>query len=348
MSHNFGWLSEQAAEDALHAERLLFIEEKPFHRVTRRLLADDSTLRNIPKQQATPPPEGEEGEDGTGTTALQPFSREKFWEDVLVDFAALQSSITRIQLIHASNERERERYANEKSKILASAQAVRDNTVVLREQLSEAQSILQLRKGYDELAGRILDDKKLKSRDEAKQSIATLEQEIEELQAEGTHIESLWIARKEGFERVVAEGKAFLQDIKGIKDQPDEDLKGEDEDMIDGEDEYKGDSTVGTPRPDGSNTPRAESGNMTPLSGSNNDDLDDAGQEEQRTQSKLRETELAEEVTPSADVEPTQESSAVNGSSQAVEPSQETLPDPVDDNVVEEDDNVVVETMDET
>lgn len=347
MSHNYGWLPEQAAEDSLHAERLLFIEERPFHRVTRRLLGDESVLRNVPKQQPTPPPEGDE--ESTDTKALQPFSRQKFWEDVLVDFAALQSSVTRIQLIHSSNERERERYANEKEKILATAQAVRDNTLVLRAQLAEAQRILQLRKGYDELAGKILDDKKLKSREEARQNIATLEKEIEGLKAEGGSIEGQWAVRKEGFERVVEEGKAFLRDIKGIKDQADEDVKPEDEEMDDGEDASKIESTMGTPRPDGSSTPRPEADNMTPMSGDNHDGLEDAGQDEQRTQSKLRETELAEEMmnptepteTPNAEVVMTNEM-------QETENTQDTEQTLDDNDAVEEDDNVVAETMDET
>jgi hypothetical protein len=263
----------QPAEDALHPTRLLGIEERPFQRVTKRLLDRDSLLRSTPKQLLSPPPEGAEEEDeNTPTTedtaASDPHTRQKFREEVLLDFAALESSITRIQLIQSSNARERERYAAEKAKILATAQAVRDNTLLLREQLAEAQKVLELRKGYDALASKILEDKKLKSRDECRGDITALEKEIEELEQEGVEVEGLWSGRREAFERIVREGEVMRRVIKGIKEpeQGDENGQGEeDEAMDEGDAEKDEGSRMGTPGLEDGRTPRHESGGRTPM-----------------------------------------------------------------------------------
>jgi hypothetical protein len=258
----YGILS-QSAEDALHPTRLLGIEERPFQRVTKRLLDRDSLLRSTPKQLPSPPPEGE-GEDPSPTAedpAADSNTRQKFREEVLLDFAALESSITRIQLIQSSNARERERYAAEKAKILATAQAVRENTLLLREQLAEAQKVLELRKGYDALASKILEDKKLKSRDECRADITTLEKEIEELEQEGVEVEGLWSGRREAFERIVREGEVMRRVIKGIKEPE----QGEDDAMDDGDGEKDDGSRMGTPVLDEGRTPRHESGGRTPM-----------------------------------------------------------------------------------
>jgi hypothetical protein len=263
-THNYTILS-QPSEDALHPTRLLGIEERPFQRVTKRLLDRDSLLRQTQKQLPSPPPEGEEGEVEDQEDAFA--TREKFREEVLLDFAALESSITRIQLIQTSNARERERYAAEKAKILATAQAVRENTVLLREQLGEAQKVLELRKGYDALAAKILEDKKLKSRDECRGDIAGLEKEIEELEQEGGEIEGLWVGRREQFERIVVEGEVMRRVVKGIK-EPEEGEGGEEDEAMeegDGDGEKDDRSRMGTPGLDDGRTPRHESGGRTPM-----------------------------------------------------------------------------------
>ena len=265
----------QPSEDALHPTRLLGIEERPFQRVTKRLLDRDSLLRQTPKQLPSPPPEGgneiEPSDPTTATSEDDAFaSRQKFREEVLLDFAALESSLTRIQLIRTSNFRERERYAAEKAKILATAQAVRENTVLLREQLSEAQKVLELRKGYDALAAKILEDKKLKSREECRGDIVALEKEIEELEQEGGEIEGLWVGRRERFERIVREGEGMRRVVKGIKEPEEGDGEGEeDEDEAmeegDGDGEKDDRSRMGTPGVEDGRTPRGESGGRTPM-----------------------------------------------------------------------------------
>ncbi|KAK0909840.1 hypothetical protein LTR91_019005 [Friedmanniomyces endolithicus] len=265
--HNYSILPEQSQEDALHATRLLGVEERPFQRVQRALLGKDSLLRSLPRQQLpSPPPEGE------GTTPSDPSGEEnflRFRDEILLDFDALESSILRIQLIHSSNERERERYASEKAKILETAQAVRYNTVELRQQLVESQRVLELRKGYDELAAKILDDKKVKSREECTQEITTLEKEIEELEQESADCDTTWVGRREQFDRVVIEGEMMVRLIKGLKDEVEpEQMEGEEDQhtMEEGDDATRGESSrLGTPVPEGRTPMRVDDGGQTPM-----------------------------------------------------------------------------------
>lgn len=257
-------LPTQAEEDALHASRLLSIEERPFLRVTKTLLAPSSIIRPTLSYLPSPPPEGGDEENTDNDFRLQ-----RFREDVLLDFANLESSIMRIQMILSSNERERERYAAEKAKILETAQAVRENTIELRSHLVEAQSVLERRKGYDQLATKILDDRRLKSRHEAHAAIEGLEKEIEGLQAESAEYEVTWVSRREQFDSIVREGETMIRLIKGIKDEPDAE-KDEDEngmeDVDGGDDGANGDSPADerSPRPAdaGDVTPLVESGDM--------------------------------------------------------------------------------------
>lgn len=218
----------------------------------------------MPKQLPSPPPDGEDiavPEDNGDV-----LRRQKFREDILLDFAALESSILRIQLIQLSNQRERERYAAEKASILKTAQAVKDNTMELRAQLVEAQRVLELRKGYDELATKLIDPKKLKPRAETTEDIERLEKEIEDLEQESSDYEGIWVTRREAFDRVVSEGQAMIRVIKGIKDELEPEKDESMEDGEDGEMDTKGErSRMGSPAP-GSRTPMPnEISEVTPL-----------------------------------------------------------------------------------
>ncbi|KAF2721012.1 hypothetical protein K431DRAFT_312910 [Polychaeton citri CBS 116435] len=262
-------ISDSKIEDELHVARLLNVEERPFGRVTGSLLGDRSLLRSKPYEShlPSPPPDGEQQQ-----VPLEEFSKrsERFREEVLLDFQALENSLVRMQLIQSSNARERERYASEKAKILAAAQQVRENTLELRTQLTEAQKVLGLRKGYDRLAEKILEDKKLKSRDDAQSDIEALEKEIEDLEMESKEFEGVWTGRLGQFERVVAEGETMRKLIKGIKDEPDEEMEGtEDGNGEEGAEEGDGLSKedlsrIGTPRLDAA-TPRGIDGGDTPM-----------------------------------------------------------------------------------
>ncbi|KAK5704229.1 hypothetical protein LTR97_003244 [Elasticomyces elasticus] len=264
--HSYAFLPEQSQEDALHPKRLLAVEERAFQRVQRNLLGPSSLLRQLPTHLPSPPPESTS--NNADEDVVSPSEKlENFRTDVLLDFAALESSLLRIQLLHNSNQRERERYAAEKAKILETAHAVRENTVELRGQLVEAQRVLELRKGYDGLAAGILDDKKVKGREETGEEIRGLEKEIEELGVESSEYENIWIGRRQQFERIVAEGEAMRRLIKGVRDEPEGE---EDQNMVEGSDDVmRGDgSRLGTPMLEGRTPLRVDDGSQTPMQGS--------------------------------------------------------------------------------
>ena len=188
--------------DALHTARLLNVEERPFARVSKRLLSKDSLLRSFATQLPTPPPE-ESAADREAEQQKQEEERRQWREDVMLDFAALESTFIRIQFLKDSNEKERQRYAAEKVKILETAQAVRDNTAELRVQLDEAQKTLALRKEYDQLAEKITNNRMLKSRDEQRANLEKLNAEIADLE------------RKLGLKKRKSLPKAFEDDGLG-------------------------------------------------------------------------------------------------------------------------------------
>src|SRR6187402_3874531 len=138
---------DQREEDELHKSRLLNVEEKPFKRITKRLLTPGSLI-STPSKLPTPPPDSSSEPSSSLENEQQKLldERRQFREDVLLDFAAFDSSIARIQFLQNSNEEERERYRADKERILETAQAVRDSTVQLRVQLEEARATLDQRK----------------------------------------------------------------------------------------------------------------------------------------------------------------------------------------------------------
>ena len=263
-SYNCQYKACANPSDALHATRLLQVEERPFQRVTRNLLGKDSLLRWAPRQLPSPPPEGAEADAPAQDAEDEIAKRQKFREEILLDFAALESSVVRIQLIQSSNARERERYATEKAKILGTAQAVRDNTMDLRAQLADAQRVLELRKGYDELAAKLMGSQKLNARKDTTEETGKLQKEIEDLEQDSVEFEGVWMGRREGFDKVVAEGQNLVKLIKGIKDDPEPELE-KDDAMDEGEEGAKGErSRMGTPAPGGS-TPLPDG--STPMPG---------------------------------------------------------------------------------
>lgn len=319
------------------------MEERPFARVQKSLLGPESLLQSLPARQLpSPPPEGEEAKGTEETDPEQEaYKRKKFREEVLLDFANLENSILRIQLIQSSNQRERERYATEKAKILETANAVRANTLELRSQLEEAQKVLERRKGYDDLAGKILDDKKLRSRDDCKTEIEKLEKELEDLQQESVEYETTWVGRREQFDKVVAEGEAMRRLIKGIKDDPE--AEKEDEDMEDGEDGARGESSrMGTPAPGatpmhgGGETPMLASGDgggSTPARPSNRFlEVDDATRGSSRAASPSRQTaELSVDVEMMEHEGPPKDSKGMEATAQQVAEPAEGMTEKMDE-----------------
>ncbi|KAJ9667791.1 hypothetical protein H2201_001977 [Coniosporium apollinis] len=255
-TYEYGLL-DQADEDSLHTLRLLNVEEKPFKRITKRLLTPASLISTPPTSLPTPPPDisaaDEEAAAVDASRRKQAEERRQWREDMVLDFAAFEGSIVRMQLLRTSNEKERERYASEKIKISETAQAIRDNTAELRVQLEEAQKTLALRKTYDELAEKITSNRMLKSRDEQHVQLEKLNTEIAELESESAHYAQTWAERREQFGRIVEEGRQMLRLIRDEKEEAERK-----EGMEGGEDAEEGEgsttrgeaSVVGTPRPE--------------------------------------------------------------------------------------------------
>lgn len=186
------------------------------------------------------------------TVGQQEQARRQWRTDVLLDFAAFESNIVRAQFVLNSNERERQRYVDEKTRILETAQAVRENNVRLHDQLAEAQRQLEVKKGYDKLAEKITSNSALKSRADQRLQIERMNAEIAELERERQEYSETWAERREQFGRIVEEGMQMLRLIRDEKEEA-ERQEGMD-DVEDGED-GEGSKT---------GTPRASAGGATP------------------------------------------------------------------------------------
>lgn len=243
-------------EDELHKTRLLNVQEKPFKRITNRLLAPDSLLTTPIKLPTPPPDAADELTTQESERQKQLDNRRQLREDVLLDFAAFDDSMARIQFLYNSNERERERYKADKQRILDTAQEVRDNTVVLKVQLEEAKRSLEQRKKFDELTEKITNNKLLRPRADQEINLRKLEEECRELERESAAYGETWKERREQFGRIVEEGMQLRRLIRDEKEEVErrEGMEGENEDGEVGE--------VST----GGQTPRhaSVSGNATP------------------------------------------------------------------------------------
>lgn len=247
----------------MHKSRLLNVEEKPFKRITKRLLGPNALISNPPTLPPTPPPNtaaaDEEAAAHEKATQQQLEERRLWREDVLMDFAAFESSIIRIQFLLTSNSQERDRYAAKKVKIQDEAYSVMENTADLRIQLEEAQRRLALRKEYDDLAEKITNNRQLKPRDEQQSNIEKLHAEIAELERESLEYAHTWAERRDQFGKIIDEGMQLRRLIRDEKEEVErrEGMEGQDE----GDPDPKGVSSgINTPRPD-------SGGGITPMQG---------------------------------------------------------------------------------
>jgi hypothetical protein len=185
--------------------------------------------------------------------------RRQWREDFTIDFGALESSMVRIQLLYDSNERERKRYAEEKVKILQTAEAIKNNTTELRAQLEEARSTMQLRTTYDAKAEAILKNQTLKSREDQEESMKKTNTEIAEEDRRSTEFAGRWAKRREQFNKIVDECMALQAIIKDEKDEAErkEGMEDDDDGDEEGVDSGVAPSTAVTPAPD--------AGGATPL-----------------------------------------------------------------------------------
>ncbi len=277
MATTWGLLDDKE-ETELHKSRLLNVEEKPFKRITKRLNTLHTLTTARARQAPTPPPEPTNGNalansnsndddtpapgDSSSTAATSDLAQLK--EDVTLDFAAFDSSIARLQFLLTANERERERYAAERERIVGASRSVRDNTARLRGQLDEARATLAQRREFDALADAITSNAALRARTEQAANLQKLEDEIAELEAEREAYGVTWHERREQFAKIMEESMRLRRLIRDEKEEV-ERREGMDDD-----------EAGGTPRPSGigsrEGTPRLESG-LVPKSGVESGDM---------------------------------------------------------------------------
>ena len=234
-------------QDALHQHRILNNEKKSFERITSRLLGPKSIFAPVSR----PKPPGFDDDKTKKEELAQDIP--SFRRDLLLDFAAFESSIIRTQLLLNSNEQERERYAAEKIRIQEATQDVRDNTVSLRLQLEEAKKQLALRKTYDELAEKITSNRLLKPRHDQHANLQKLNDEIAELERESKEYAQTWAERRAQFGRIIEEGMQLRRLIRDEKEEVErrEGMEGrEDGDEADVISRGRS-SAAGTPVPEG-------------------------------------------------------------------------------------------------
>ncbi|KAI0854125.1 Tho complex subunit 7-domain-containing protein [Daldinia vernicosa] len=247
---HFGLLEERE-ENELHKTRLLNVEEKPFKRLTKRLIAPGAFTS--PGKLLTPPPDGTNDTEASSSPAID-ISALK--EDIILDFEAFDAQILRLQLLGTANVQERERYAADRIRILETMESVREGNARLKAQLDEARATLAQRRKFDELADRITNNRMLRPRAEQAANLAKLAEECEDLHRESETYGATWRDRREQFERLVEEGKRLRALIRDEKEEV-ERREGMDSDAEDGE-------AAGTPGKgglvSGNNTPRPDSG----------------------------------------------------------------------------------------
>ena len=227
------------------------------------MLTPNSLVSTAPTLPPTPPPDASAADEAAAAhekDKQQRLDERRQWrEDALLDFAAFESSIIRIQFLLTSNAKERERYATEKVKIQNTAQAVKDNTAELRIQLEEAQQTLALRKEYDELAEKITSNRLLRPREDQHANLAKLEAEIADLQRESEEYAHTWAERRQQFGRIIDEGTQLRKLIRDEKEEV-ERKEGMAE-REDGEDDHRSMRSGATPHRDmGGSTPLHQGG----------------------------------------------------------------------------------------
>ncbi|KAI2613694.1 Tho complex subunit 7-domain-containing protein [Hypoxylon fragiforme] len=271
-TQNFGLLDERD-ENELHKTRLLNVEEKPFKRITKRLVAPGAFTN--PSKLPTPPPDSSnEQEAAAAATSATDINALK--EDIILDFEAFDAQMLRLQLLSTANTKERERYAAERVRILKTMEEVRDGNGALRTRLDEARATLEVRRQFDVLANAITNSRMLRPRDEQAASLAKLAEECEDLHRESETYGATWRDRREQFGRLVDEGKRLRALIRDEKEEV-ERREGMDSDAEDGE---AGNTPGKGGLVSGNATPRAESGVVSSKSdsgGGNNADSPGGG-----------------------------------------------------------------------
>lgn len=240
-------------------------------------MGPDTVLAKPPQLPLTPPPDASAADEAAAAYEAQKQqqlkSRRQWREEAILDFAAFESSIIRIQFLLNTNSKERERYAAQKLRIEATAQAVRDKTAELHLQLEDAQKQLALRKEYDELAEKITSNRLLRPREDQHANLAKLNAEIEDLERESRGYAQTWTERRQQFSKIIDEGMLMRRQIRAEKEEVErrEGMEGADEGEEGENTSTRGRSSgIGTPAP-------GHEGGSTPLQGGESQDVERKG-----------------------------------------------------------------------
>ncbi|KAI1372708.1 Tho complex subunit 7-domain-containing protein [Hypoxylon crocopeplum] len=269
---HFGLLDERE-ENELHKSRLLNVEEKPFKRLTKRLVATGAFTS--PGKLPTPPPDNSNDQEAA-TSSFPGIDVNALKEDIILDFEAFDAQILRLQLLSTANAKERERYGADRVRILETMESVRESNARLRSELDAARAMLEQRRKFDDLADRITSNRMMRPRAEQAVNLAKLADECDDLRRESETYGHTWRERREQFERLVEEGKRLRALIRDEKEEV-ERREGMDSDAEDGEAAAtpgKGGLISGnaTPHPDsGAVSTKGDAGNATPRPGSRGD-----------------------------------------------------------------------------
>ncbi|KAI1178809.1 Tho complex subunit 7-domain-containing protein [Nemania sp. FL0916] len=232
-SSHFGLLDERE-ETELHKTRLLAVEERPFKRLTKRLVAPGAFTNQSRKKLPTPPPEGSNTDYSTSSATPSSAEISVLKEDIVLDFAAFDSAIARLQFLATANAAEREHYAASRLRILSTMDSVREGNAGLKARLDEARATLSQRRAFDELADKITANRMLRARAEQHVNLAKLAEECDELRRESEAYGDTWRERRAQFERLVDEGRRLRALIRDEKEEV-ERREGMDSDAEDGE-----------------------------------------------------------------------------------------------------------------
>ncbi|KAI1166805.1 Tho complex subunit 7-domain-containing protein [Nemania serpens] len=274
---NLHWgLLDEREETELHKTRLLAVEERPFKRLTKRLVAP-GTFTNPNRKLVTPSHDSSHADAANSASPAWPSSTDitALKEDIILDFAAFDNAIARLQFLATANAAEREHYSAARLRILDTMEGVREGNAQLHVRLDEAQATLAQRRKFDELADKITSNRMLRTRAEQDINLAKLADECDELRRESEAYGDTWRERRAQFERLVDEGRRLRALIRDEKEEV-ERREGMDSDAEDGEaapTPGKG-SGDATPHPDNSAVAsgKGDAGNATPQPGSSRDE----------------------------------------------------------------------------
>ncbi len=214
-------------EEELFKTRLLNVEEKPLKRITKRLATVHRVLAASAVQEATPPPESEDGKEGregqkdaedTANASIA-ATIAQLREDITLDFAAFDASISRLQSLAAANARERARYADRRAAIDETCGGVRAQMVSLRAQLEAVRATLQQRRAFDALADEITRSRSLWPRPDQQAAIVKFEEECRQLERESAAYSATWRERKQQFARIMDESMRLRRLIRDEKEE---------------------------------------------------------------------------------------------------------------------------------